>query len=122
MKFTCVLITFLLIIAFDISLCLNNQLTSKVQLESQNLLSKSRRRFHKFEMKAELKSDNTPPIIQANFWLQKIYPGLEPIMLLEKSSLEMQNKFFVVQGTSFYYGKSSLTRAIIEGNNIIYIK
>ncbi len=93
----------ILVISVDISYSVKTKMTMKTQL--LNLLNLG-------DGKAP-----SPPIVSSSYFLQKLYPGKEPIKYLEKSWTKMELKYFVVQGTNFYYGKNSLTRAIIEGIN-----
>ena len=58
-----------------------------------------------------------PPAIESTtFWLQKFYPGKDPIKYLEESWKKPEKKYFVLNNSSIYFGKNELTNAIIEGN------
>jgi len=60
---------------------------------------------------------NSPPIESTHFWLQKFFPGKDPIKYLEQSWKKPEKKFFVLNNSSLYYGKNELTSAIIEGKD-----
>jgi len=106
MKLKLIQFAFVLLITVDISICLNTNISTSSKFQN----------FAKIKNDRLLDPPSGAPTIQATFWLQRIYAGIDAIKLIKQSQTDMQQKFFVVQGSNFYYGKNSLTRAIIEGN------
>lgn len=107
MKLRCVFLVIALFVSLDISYCLSNKITA------------DKRIIDKLEDIPEPytagKEAPTPTISEA-FFLQKFYAGKDPILFMQKSEKDAKLKYFVVQGSNFYYGENSLTRSIIQGN------
>ncbi len=91
---------------------------------SLNIKFKLKQAFVKGDKKADekvmaeklgLDLDSSPPVSSQNFWLQKFYPGKEPILYLEKSWQKPVKKYFILNSKSFYFGLNEKTNAIIEG-------
>ncbi len=124
MKLKLLAFLFTLLVIFNFSECFNNKL--EITMDS-NMYSNSRMlSLVKEKFAAQNKNKNTnrlekapeAPTISDTYFLQKLYPGKEPIRYLETSSAKMLIKYFVVQGSTFYYGQDTLRRSIIEGNTI----
>jgi len=59
--------------------------------------------------------------VQNYFWLQRYFPGKDPVKYLELSDQYSERKFFKVVEDAIYFGSEAKSIAIIEGteNQII---
>ena len=104
MKLIFMVFMFLFFASIEVSLCLSSKTENKNKF--LNLLS----------MKNTASGGPpSPATVSSSYWLQKLFSGKEPLQYLDQSDSSMNLKFFVVQGSNFYYGRNSLTRAIIQG-------
>ena len=53
--------------------------------------------------------------VQSYFWLQRYFPGKDPVKYLELSDQYSERKFFKVVEDAIYFGTEAKSIAIIEG-------